>query len=156
MGEPSGFGSRGESRRDDATGLTKGKEIVPAMGSDNAATIGSKKAGFEIKRPEEMTVGTREWNRGGPGDEFRRVGGSIWQNKLNGAKLHERAEREAIPLWPPSTQRVTHRLVGRRVQEQELDMERSQRWLRQHSRGRDQSWPSRRKPGTSVKFSMRE
>jgi hypothetical protein len=82
--------------------------------SNHAGTIGSKEAGFERERPEEMTLGIREWNGDGPGDELRRVWSSIRRNKLNGAEFHdtvERTESEAIPLRPRKTQRVAHGLV---------------------------------------------
>lgn len=124
VGEPSGLGCGRQSWRDDAAGLADGKERVPAVRRDNAATMGSEKARFEVEGPEEMAFGIREWNSDGPSDKFGRIGGSIRRNELDGAKLHdavERAEREAVPLGPPTTQRVTRGLVGRML-EQELDM----------------------------------
>jgi hypothetical protein len=55
MGEP-------KSRGNDATGLADGKETVPAVRGNDAATIGSKEAGFEIEGPEEMTLGIGKGN----------------------------------------------------------------------------------------------
>jgi hypothetical protein len=124
MWKPAGLGSGRESRRDDATGLANGKETVPAVRSNNTATVGSEETGFEIERTEEMALGVGEWDGGGPGDELGRVRGSIRRNKLDGAKFHdtvERTEREAIPLRPPTTQRVAHRRV-RWMLKQKLDM----------------------------------
>jgi hypothetical protein len=123
-GEPTGFSSRRKGGRDDATGLTDGEEGVPAVRGNDAAAVGSEKAGLEIERPEKVAgrVGERDSSR--PSNEFGGVRGPSRREELNSAEFHnavERADREVIPLWPPATARVTHGLVGG-VLKQELDM----------------------------------
>jgi hypothetical protein len=79
---------------------------------------------LEVEGSEEMAFGVREWDGGGPSNKLGRVRGAIRSEELDGAEFHdaiERTEREAIPLWPPTTQRVAHGRVGRMLK-QELDM----------------------------------
>jgi hypothetical protein len=61
------------------------KKAVTAMGSYDAAPIGSKEARLEIKRPKKVASWVRERNGSGPSDELPRgspgtilAGGKSW------------------------------------------------------------------------------
>jgi hypothetical protein len=123
-GKPTGLGSGGKGGWNDATSLANGEETIPAVRSDDAAAVRSEEAGLEVEGTEEMASRIGEWDGGGPGDEFGRIRGASRGDELDGAKFHntvEGADGVAVPLGPPTTQRMAHGFVGRMLHE-EVDM----------------------------------
>jgi hypothetical protein len=93
-----------KSRRDDARSLANGEEVVPVVGCNNAAVVGGKASGLEIKRGKEMAWGVREWDSSGPGNNLGWVWSLNRSDELNGTKFHDivnRVNRNTVPLGPP-------------------------------------------------------
>jgi hypothetical protein len=100
--------------RDNATGLANREEAVPAMGSYDAAPVGSKEARLEIERAEKVAGWVRERDGGGPSNELQRIRDRSGREELDITKIHNavmRADGKPVPLRPPMTQRVAHGLV---------------------------------------------
>ena len=55
--EPMGSSSWGKGRWDDAAGLANGEQFVPAVRSNNAASVGSEETWLEIEWPKKMASG---------------------------------------------------------------------------------------------------
>jgi hypothetical protein len=122
--EPTGLSGGRESRGNDTAGLTEGKEMIPRVGTNDAATVGCEGESLKVEWSEQVTggVGEREGSR--PSNKFGGIGSSSWGKQLYSAKFHnvvERVNREAIPLGPPAAPRVTQGFV-RRVLKEELNM----------------------------------
>jgi hypothetical protein len=120
-GKPTGLGSWGKGGWNDATSLANGGETVPAVRGNDAAAVRSEEAGLEVEGAKEMATRIGEWDGGGPGNEFGRIRGASRGDELDGAKFHntvKRADGVAVPLWPPTTQRMAHSFVGRMLHEE--------------------------------------
>jgi hypothetical protein len=74
------------SRRDDAPGLANGKQVVLAVGCNDAAAVGCKESGLEIERAKEMGCGVQEWDSSGPASDKL---GWIWSLNGRGAEWHQ-------------------------------------------------------------------
>ena len=94
------------------------------MRGNNAAVVGSKKAGLEVKGTKKMVGTARDRNSNGPSNGFGRVSSPSRGEELNIAEVHNTIkgdERNAITLWPPAVPRMPHSFIGKML-EQELDM----------------------------------
>ena len=104
--------------------MAQGEEVVPVVSADNAAAIRSEEARLEIEGAEKVAGRVGERGSGGPGNKFGRVRGRSRGEELNVAEFHNTikgADREAVPLRPPASTRMTHSFIGRML-EQELDV----------------------------------
>jgi len=94
------------------------------MRGNDAASVGSEETWLEIEGPEKVASRVRERDSDGPSNELGWVWNASGREELDIAEVHNAvsgADRESIPLRPPTASRMTHGLVGG-VLQKELDM----------------------------------
>jgi hypothetical protein len=100
--------------------LANGEETIPTGGRDDAAAVRSKELRLKVEWPKEVAGRIGERNSGGPSHKFGRVRRGGRGKEVNGPKVHDAvdgAEREAVPLGPPTALWLAERFVRGMLEE---------------------------------------